>query len=205
MNAALWVRRVRPLIWVTSAVVLILVVGWQVREWSPSPGDAAANRAFNDGAEPGVDVYPRIDRTDAPELKGTTLDGEPLALADFEGKVVVINVWGSWCGPCRAETPDLVRLAQETKDQGVQLLGVNTRDNLSSAQAFVKKFKVPYPSLFDDDGQLLLPLGEIIPTAVIPSTVVVDLEGRIAARVIGPVDYTTLNSLLEDELAGVGR
>lgn len=202
MNAALWVRRVRPFVWVASAIGLLAVLVWQVGAWSPSPEGAAQDTTFGDSVEPGVDIYPAGQRTAAPVLKGTTLDGDTLALSDWEGAIVVINVWGSWCGPCRAETPDLVRLANETRDRGVRFLGVDTRDNLSSAQAFVEKFKVPYPSLFDDDGQALLPFRGVIPTAVIPSTVVVGRQGHIAARIIGPVTYTTLNGLLEDEIGG---
>lgn len=104
--------------------------------------------------------------------------------------------------PCRAETPELVRLANRTDDQSVQLHGVDMRGNLSSAQASVDKFDVPHPSLFDEGGLTLLPFRDVIPTAVIPSTVMVDRQGRIPARVIGPVTYDTLNGLVEDEIAG---
>lgn len=202
MNAAESVRRIRPFVWVASAIGLVAILVWQVGAWSPSPEATTQDTAFGDSVESGVDIYPTGERTDAPVLEGTTLDGHTLALSDWAGDIVVINVWGSWCGPCRAETPDLVRLAHETKSRGVRFLGVDTRDNLSSAKAFVEKFKVPYPSLFDDDGQTLLTFRGVIPTAVIPSTVVVDRQGKIAARIIGPVTYTTLNGLLEDEIGG---
>ena len=205
MSAAPWVRRARPPMWAAAAVGLVAIIVWQVGAWSPSQEDTAARASFGDRAEPGVDIYPPGDRVDAPVLEGTTLDGDRLALSDYTGKIVVINVWGSWCAPCRAETPDLVRLANETKDRGVRFLGVDARDNVTSAQAFVDKFKVPYPSLFDGDGQILLPFREVIPTAVIPSTVVVDRQGQIAARIIGPVTYNTLNGLLADEIAGSSR
>lgn len=202
MSAAQWVRRLRPFVWILSAAGLVAIIVWQVGAWSPSPEDTAASTSFGDSVKPGVDIYPAADRVAAPALEGTTLDGNQLALSDWSGDIVVINVWGSWCAPCRAETPDLVRLADETEDQGVRFLGVDTRDNLSSARAFVEKFKVPYPSLFDEDGQTLLAFRDVIPTAVIPSTVVVDREGRIAARIIGPVTYDTLRGLLDDEIAG---
>ena len=204
MSAARWARRVRPYVWVASAIGLVAVVVWQVGAWSPSPVARAQGTAFTDSVEPGVDIHPPGKRSDAPPLEGSTLDGDALAVSDWAGDIVVVNAWGSWCGPCRTETPDLVRLANETKDRGVRFLGVDTRDNLSSAQAFVKKYKVPYPSLFDDDGQTLLMFRGVIPTAVIPSTVVVDRQGLVAARIIGPVTYRTLNGLLEDEIAGGG-
>jgi peroxiredoxin len=95
-----------------------------------------------------------------------------------------------------------VRLARQNADRGVRFLGIDTRDNLASARAFVNKFKVPYPSLFDEGGRVLLPFRGVIPTAVIPSSVVIDRQGRVAARVIGPVTYSTLKGVLDDELAG---
>ncbi|MEO7943502.1 MAG: TlpA disulfide reductase family protein [Marmoricola sp.] len=152
--------------------------------------------------DPGLVVYPPGTRSKAPQLEGTTLDGDAFTLSEYSGNIIVINVWGSWCGPCRAETPDLVRLARQNADREVRFLGINTRDNLGSARAFVKKFKVPYPSLFDEGGRVLLPFRGVIPTAVIPSTVVIDREGKVAARVIGPVTYNTLKGVLDDELAG---
>ena len=205
MSAAQRVRKARPFVWAAAALAVVVIIVWQVGAWSLSSEATTQDTPLADSAEPGVDIYPAHERAEAPTLEGTTLDGDPLALSDWSGDIVVVNVWGSWCGPCRAETPDLVRLANETEDQGVRFLGVDTRDNLSSAQAFEEKFKVPYPSLFDEDGQALLPFRDVIPTAVIPSTVVVDRQGQIAARIIGPVTYDTLNGLLDDELTGGTR
>jgi thiol-disulfide isomerase/thioredoxin len=117
---------------------------------------------------------------------------------------VVINVWGSRCAPCQAETPDLVRLSHEFADRGVRFVGINTRDNSAAARAFERTLKVPYPSVEDQGGRLLLNFRHIIPTAVVPSSVVIDRDGKVAARVIGRVTYTTLKGLLEDELAADG-
>lgn len=114
---------------------------------------------------------------------------------------MVINVWGSWCGPCRAEAPDLVRLANQNADRGVRFVGVNTRDNPAAAQAFVRSFAVPYPSIRDDNGQVLLAYRGLIPTSVVPTTVVVDRDGKVAARVLGRVTYSTLQGILDDEVA----
>ena len=99
----------------------------------------------------------------------------------------------------------LVRLARQLTGRGVQFVGINTRDNLSSARAFQAKFEMPYPSIFDEGGRDLLPLRGIIPSAVIPSTVVVDRHGKVAARVIGPVTYSALNRVLDEELARGAR
>ena len=154
--------------------------------------------------EPGLDLYPVNQRVQAPALKGTTLDGEPCALSSLSGKTVVVNVWGSWCAPCRAETSDLVRLANENADRGVRFVGIDTRDNPAAAKAFVRSFQVPYPSIDDPHGAVLLSFRGVVPTSVVPSTVVIDRQGRIAARIIGPVTYPTLKGILDDELAADG-
>lgn len=196
MSASRTVKSVKPLVWVLAVVLIVMLVAWKADLWGSSTEDPGGDALG--GAEVGFTSYPVEERAAAPVLEGTTLDGDPLSLADFEGHIVVANVWGSWCGPCRAETPELVRVAREHKDQGVRFLGIDTRDSRGAAQAFVRRFKVPYPSLFDSDGRTLLPLMQLVPTAAVPSTLVVDAEGNVAARVIGRVTYTTLSGLLED-------
>ena len=206
MNARASTRPLRRVLWVVAALGLVTVaVLWRTGTWGPASSDNNDDAASVSNTDPGLVVYPEAQRSRIPEIKGTTLDGDSLKLSDFRGDIVVINVWGSWCGPCRAETPDLVRLARENANRKVQFLGIDTRDNLDSARAFAKKFEMPYPSLFDEGGGVLLPLRGVIPTAVIPSTVVVDRNGKVAARVIGPVTYKTLDGVLADELAGGTR
>ncbi len=143
-------------------------------------------------------VLPSDERKPAPELAGTTLDGDPLSTADFAGQVMVLNVWGSWCAPCRAEAPALVDAAEQMPE--VQFLGINTRDNLASAQAFVRAFDVDYPNLYDEDGSLLLGFGQVPPKAI-PSTLVIDASGRVAARMVGEVTTATLVGVVEDVVA----
>jgi thiol-disulfide isomerase/thioredoxin len=205
MNALRLTRRLRPLAWAVAGLMLVVLVAWWAGAWSPLPeGGGDQRRSVAENVKPGVDIYPPDKRTQAPKLAGQTLDGAPFSLSDLAGQTVVINVWGSWCAPCRAETPDLVRLAGEYASRGVRFVGINTRDNPAAAKAFVRSFAVPYPSIDDSDGQVLLRLQGVIPTAVVPSTVVIDRHGRVAARIIGRIDYHTLKGLLADELAGGG-
>ncbi|WP_460820381.1 TlpA family protein disulfide reductase [Nocardioides korecus] len=192
-------------------MVVVISVGlvaavFAARTWGDSSPDAAAAPSpAVDQSKPGLVTYPPAQRVKVPNLTGTTLGGERVSLRDFAGKIVVVNVWGSWCGPCRAETPDLVRLARQDAARGVAFLGVDTRDNLGSGQAFARKFNVLYPSIFDESGASLLPLRGTIPTSVIPSSVVIDAKGNVAARVIGPVTYTTLSGVLNDVIAAGSR
>lgn len=200
-------RQWKPLLGaLVVAVALVAVVAWRAGVWNSSTVAVSRIASSQDGlnVKPGLDLYPPDQRVQLATVKGTSLDGKPMALSELAGKIVVINVWGSWCGPCRAETPDLVRVANETAGRGVRFVGIDTRDTLAGAQAFVRAFDVPYPSLNDPQGQVLLALKDVVPISVVPTTIVIDRNGRVAARVIGPVTYSTLKGLLEDELAAGG-
>ena len=140
-------------------------------------------------------------RVQAPVLSGTTLDGKQLTTADHRGKVLVINVWGSWCSPCRHEAPALEKAAKATATTA-QFVGIDTRDlDAAPAKAFVRTFGISYPSLYDPDGALLLKLSALPPKAI-PSTLVIDAQGRIAARILGEADASTLTALIGDVAAG---
>ncbi|GAB2638812.1 TlpA disulfide reductase family protein [Prescottella soli] len=109
-------------------------------------------------------------------------DGKTTSLSDFEGQVVVLNVWGQWCGPCRGEADDLEKVYENTKDLGVQFLGINVRDHTQDkAQDFVIDNKVSYPSIYDPAMRTLISLGKNYPTSVIPTTIVLDRQHRVAA------------------------
>ncbi len=138
-------------------------------------------------------------------VEGKDLEGAPVSLQDLRGSVVVVNVWGSWCTPCRAEAADLVTAYEDleagAEGSDVAFLGINTRDpSPEAAQSFQRTFEVPYPSLFDQGGTSLLAFGRPL---VIPSTVVVDAQGRIAAAVLGELPSPqTLVDLVDDVRAG---
>ncbi|MEU4608332.1 TlpA disulfide reductase family protein [Kribbella sp. NPDC023972] len=162
---------------------------------------AAQNRQGQTGFVSGsgnVSVFAPADRKQAPALTGTTLDGKTWSLADQTGKVVVLNVWGSWCNPCRKEAPDLVAAAKEL-GPSVQFVGLNTRDlDKAPPRKFAQEFGMTYPSIFDPSGKLLLGFrGQISPSAI-PSTLVIDKNGKVAARVLGEVSKQTLLGMVAD-------
>lgn len=141
-------------------------------------------------------IVPADERVEAPVLEGTTLNGDSLSTTQFAGKPLIVNVWGSWCAPCRAEAPELVKAKEEFGDD-VAWLGINTRDTEAAALAFERSFDIAWPSLHDPDGVLLLEFAQLPPKAI-PSTVVLDEQGRVAARVLGEVSASTLRGILED-------
>jgi thiol-disulfide isomerase/thioredoxin len=154
------------------------------------------------GGDGSLTQLPPSQRPVAPEISGTTLDGRSWRSADAAGAVIVYNVWGSWCAPCRAEAPALVAASVRTAGKAV-FVGLNTRDlDKAAPQAFVRAFGVPYVNLYDPDGALLLTFAGQLPASAIPSTLLIDPQGRVAARIIGETTEATLVGLVEDLAAG---
>lgn len=150
-----------------------------------------------------VDTVPKGDRRPVPDLTGEDIHGKPLSIADYKGKVIVLNIWGSWCAPCIAEAPGFVKVAEDTKDDGVQFLGINTRDpDAANARKFERDNSVTYPSFYDPIGKLMLrfPKGSLNPQ-LIPTTIVIDRDGKIAARALRPLSEEKLREMIKPVLA----
>lgn len=169
---------------------------------------AAVDRASSETAvnataagESVIQQFPVGERFLARPFTAKLLDGSTFDSAAGAGKVSVYNVWGSWCAPCRVETPDLRRVALETAGR-VVFTGINVRDGRDAALAFERTNQVPYPSISaDDSGDALLSFGTSLGVTAVPTTIILDREGRIAARVVGRGTYTTLSNLIDDVLA----
>ena len=148
--------------------------------------DAVARGGTFEFVSPGgkTDIFydPPQRRGAVGELAGDSLTqpGTTVSLAQYSGRVVVLNVWGSWCGPCRSEAPELVRVAAATAGQGVQLLGIDVRDSRQAGADFARDFRLTYPSIFDPPGRTLFALAGL-PRSVVPLTVVLDRHHRVAA------------------------
>lgn len=158
--------------------------------------DAAADSGFVAG-DGSIVILPEDQRAPAPDLVGETLEGGTFRLSDHLGEAVVLNVWASWCAPCRAEAPALAALAEEFDGRGVQFAGLDTRDSDVSARAFVERFGIPYPNVIDRDGRLQLLFSDTLPPQAIPSTLVIDPQGRVAARALGKVSESSLRGIIE--------
>jgi len=148
----------------------------------------------------GVTRYAPGNRTALADISGTTLDGAALDLASLRGRVVVLNAWASWCEPCTEELPLLVDGAKSAVPDQVAFVGLNINDTREAAAAMVARFGIPYPSLVDDGARLLARVPGVPPEAV-PSTVIIDRRGRVAARIIGTVKAGMLDDLLAELVA----
>ncbi|MDT7843800.1 TlpA family protein disulfide reductase [Streptomyces justiciae] len=191
-------RRRAVLLTATAAAAALTVTACSSGGVSGGGGDTNFVTGNN-----GVDTVAQGKRTAAPELSGKTIDGKSLSTADYKGKVLVLNVWGSWCSPCRAEAKNLQTVYDQVKGQGVEFVGLNTRDaSTTLAKSFEKEFGITYPSLFDPTGKQMLRFkkGTLNPQ-LIPSTLVIDRDGKIAARALQALSEDTLLGMIKPVLA----
>ena len=153
-------------------------------------GSSTAEESFVVGS--GVQTFINEgSRVKAPELSGMTLTG--VNYTREPGKVAVVNVWASWCSPCRAEAPTLASLANKYTD--VAFIGILTRDNPANAEAFARRFKLPYPTIIDDS--ILIGFKGSLAANAIPTTVILDKKGNVAARISGVITVASLSQLIE--------
>lgn len=148
-----------------------------------------------------VTEYAPSERGEPVRLSGTLFDGTEVSAADWAGDVVVLNFWYAACAPCRKEAPDLVELHDTYAPEGARFYGVNIRDEAKTAEAFERNFAIPYPSFEDRNGEVLLAMTSFVPPQAVPTTLVLDREGRVAARILGLADKGTLKTLISDALA----
>jgi thiol-disulfide isomerase/thioredoxin len=160
-----------------------LIIGGLAAVTAPVTGCAGGGAAPGGQAATGagtVDAFVGAERVAAPEVSGELLDRGTFSLSSLRGSVIVVNFWGSWCAPCRAEAPDLQAAYQATKPLGVSFLGVDIRDGRDAGMAFMAGFGLTYPSLFDPAGRIALAFRDVPPN-VVPATILIDREYRVAA------------------------
>jgi len=181
-----------------SAALVVLLAGCATGD------DAVAQGGTFEFVAPGgkTDIF-----YDPPDTRGKpgpisgpelTDPGKTISLDDFAGQVVVINVWGQWCGPCRSEITELQKVYDATKDTGVAFLGIDVRDNNRDAAVdFIIDRKVTFPSIYDPAMRTMIAFGGRYPTTVIPSTVVLDRQHRVAAVFLRELLAEDLRPLVE--------
>ena len=176
-------------------LAVVLVAGWA--------GSGKSSVTVIDG-NTGAVVYPAGHRPLAPEFTGSTLTGSKLSFSAYRGKVVVLNFWGSWCDPCRAEASTLALVAKQYQPTGVSFLGVDERDTTASAEAFIRNYGITYPSLNDPSQEIALDFTAVVPLQGTPTTLVIDRTGHIAGAVFGSATYPELTAILAKATAKAG-
>jgi thiol-disulfide isomerase/thioredoxin len=169
------------------ALAVVLLTGWA------SGGNGGVTDVA--GSDSAV-LYSAGHRPLAPDFTATTLTGARLNFSSYRGQVVVLNFWGSWCAPCRAEAPTLAVTAEQYRSAGVSFLGVDVRDDTASALAFTRQFGISYPSVSDSSSQITLDFTSAVPIAGTPTTLVIDRTGHIAGAVFGTATYQELTDIL---------
>ena len=147
--------------------------------------------------------FPVDQRGEPIEFAGETIDGETFDSADLAGEVAVVNFWYAGCAPCRAEAPMLQQVHEEFEGEGASFVGVNVRDQAATAASFEENYGITYPSIVDvNDGAVQYAFAGEVPPAAVPTTIVLDAEGRVAARILGQLkDASILETIVRDLIA----
>jgi peroxiredoxin len=178
--------------WLLAAATVLVLGACGGQGAQEGPGSSLAGGTQFAGAT----FWPPAARQPAPDVSGPALGGGRLRLASLRGRVVVVNFWASWCAPCRGEAPALEALSQQCRPLGVRFAGVDERDDRFAAQAFERSFGIGYPSLSDPASEIVLAFHGAVQPQAIPSTLVIDRQGRIAAEIVGASTYSRLKALL---------
>jgi thiol-disulfide isomerase/thioredoxin len=181
----------RTVVTTAAAVFVLLVAALAVTLVTQGNGEASDNMV----------AYPVGQRPTAPDFTATSLTGAPINFASYRGTVVLLNVWGSWCGPCRGEGQTLKYLDEQYGPEGVAFLGDDIEDTSTNALAFLRGEGITYPSVNDSNEAVEQRLSLAVPISGTPTTLVIDRTGRIAGMIDGAVTYPEVTTLLRD--AGV--
>jgi peroxiredoxin len=182
-----------------AAVAAVLLVAALVV--TLTQGSSKASGVTYIGGNNNQMMYAAGHRAVAPDFTATSLTGTPIRLASYRGKVVVLNFWGSWCPPCRAEAPTLAVLAEQYRSQGVSFLGDDVGDTTANALAFIHDIGMTYPSVNDPNYAVVQDFSRVAAVSDTPTTVVIDRTGHIAGLLIGEVSYQSMTTILHDVVA----
>ena len=183
-----------------GAVLAVALAACTAKDPLAEQAKAGDNKNYIEG-DGSVTEYGAAGRSAPVEFSGKLFDGSTSRAADYRGRVTVMNFWYAACAPCRKEAPGLQALHAEFESKNVKFLGVNVRDELATAESFERNFKLTYPSMVDKDGGVQLALTKFVPLAAVPTTLVLDKQGRVSARILGTADKGTLRALITTALA----
>ena len=183
----------RTVVTTAAAVFVLLVAALVVTVFTHGNSSSAS-----DGDGGNMVAYPAGQRPAAPDFTATSLTGTPINFASYRGKIVVLNIWGSWCAPCVSEGQTLKYLDEEYGPQGIAFLGDDLQDTPVQALAFLRSAGITYPSVNDANGAVVQRLAIAVPISATPTTLVIDKTGHIAGVIDGAVTYPDMTTLLRD-------
>ena len=184
---------------IASGVALLAMTSVLISGCIDAKNTASAGSETNFVAGDGsIEVVAVEKRVPAPDFTLPTLSGADFTLSKQLGKVVVMNVWASWCAPCRAEAPALQDVWKKSDQKKVQFVGLDTRDSDTAAQNFVDRYGISYPQAIDPEARVQLLFRDTLPAQAIPSTLIVDAKGNVAARILGATTEAALRSVIDD-------
>lgn len=181
-----------------AALVVVVATTLAACSTGAPSGDLQQNYVSGDGT---ITEFPEGSRGEPIVFSGTTDAGGELTSVDLSGSVVVVNFWYATCPPCRLEAPWLEELYQKYSSDGVEFVGVNVRDDAETSRAFAETFDVTYPSIVDRDSSVVLAFSGIASPSAVPTTLVLDRAGRPASRIVGLIDKSILDELIQTALA----
>ncbi len=181
----------RTVVTTAAGVFVLLVAALVVTVFTHGNSNSAS-------ADGNMVAYPAGHRPAAPDFTATSLTGTPINFASYRGKIVVLNIWGSWCAPCRGEGQTLKYLDEEYGPQGIAFLGDDLQDTPANALSFLRSQGITYPSVNDANGAVVQRLAIAVPVNGTPTTLVIDKTGHIAGMIDGAVTYPEMTTLLKD-------
>lgn len=194
--------KIGPVSIATAVIAALLLAGCAAVDTTAEKYSESATTGYA-SADGTISEFAQADRGAPIDFDGTTDTGDTVSSADYVGEVLVVNFWYAACAPCRVEAPDLAALSEKYQDAGASFLGINIYDQPDTSLAFARKFDIAYPSIIDaNSGSARLAFAGHAPPSAVPTTLVLDKQGRVAARFIGLIEAPSmLDTIIRDLIA----
>ncbi len=187
------------------AIIILAIAIVAVNLWKPAEKEAVKEKSNSETEDvkvadenvPGVDLSEVKEGKMAPDFELVTLNGEAVKLSDYRGKKVILNFWATWCPPCRAEMPHMQNFYEQNKDNGIEIVAVNLTKmdkGRMEMDKFVKEYGLTFDIPLDEEGDI----GMQYQAFTIPTSYIIDTNGKIASKVVGPMDEPTMESLMNE-------